>query len=240
MNFPKECFMENPIAETVIPMELLHSADVRERGRIMNRVLECGKDRGTLLLGFSVSAPGATEISGTVTLSVDGEKLVVDEPIKDCMEPGKTLNKKPSGMSCLFWAVDADRNTIGPFLPSNSLVTVISNCDRENVEITLRTAEYRLTSGKSVCAPAPETKYAVFRNPGHVLVGIEKDGFSVITLGEEYGEGDFEVMKFLGSRHEATYRQVVDRRVGEAKKTKPVPAGNLPGPVKDQGILRNL
>ena len=31
-------------------------------------------------------------------------------------------------------------------------------------------------------------QYAVFREPTHVLVGVEGEGFNVIRLSEEYGE----------------------------------------------------
>ncbi len=238
--FPKECFFSHPITGSASPMELVRPVDLRGHGRFLNTTFECGKESGFLLLGLGVSAAGVAELPGTVTLSVDGEKLVVDELLKDFSEPGKTRIKRPDGATCLFWAVDSEQNPIGPFLPTGSNILVTTDGAGEDLEIALVMAEYRLGSGQTLYGPPPETKYAVFRDPGHVLVGIEREGFTVITLGEEYGEGTYEVMKFYGTRHQATFRQVVDRRVGEAKHTKPVPGGKLPGPVKDQGILRNL
>ncbi len=66
-------------------------------------------------------------------------------------------------------------------------------------------------------------QYAVFRMPQRILVGIEKDGFTVIKLAQDYGSGTYEVEMFIGNKMEALYHQVVDERLGVPKKIEPVP-----------------
>lgn len=72
-------------------------------------------------------------------------------------------------------------------------------------------------------------KYAVFREPGRVLVGIEPAPFTVIKLAEIYGSGEYQVALFEGAKLLAVYRQLVDDRLGPPKKTAPVPESALPG-----------
>lgn len=71
-------------------------------------------------------------------------------------------------------------------------------------------------------------QYAVFRKPQHVLVGVEEDGFNVIRLGEEYGEGAYKILRFVNGRLEAEYSQTVDARLGVPKKTDALPDSALP------------
>lgn len=72
-------------------------------------------------------------------------------------------------------------------------------------------------------------QYAVFRAPGHVLVGIEPDGFNVIQLAKDYGSGTYEIALFIGDKMAASYiNQVVDDKLGPPKKTEPMPETTLP------------
>ena len=71
-------------------------------------------------------------------------------------------------------------------------------------------------------------QFAVFREPKHVLVGVEGDGFNVVRLGEEYGEGEYNILRFVNGRLDGNYSQIVDARLGPPKKTDELPASALP------------
>lgn len=71
-------------------------------------------------------------------------------------------------------------------------------------------------------------KYAVFRHPNNVLVGIEPDGFTVVKLAEDYGSGTYDVTMFVNGKVEARYHQIVDDRLGPPKNMDPLPVDALP------------
>lgn len=71
-------------------------------------------------------------------------------------------------------------------------------------------------------------QYAVFREPGHVLVGVEGADFNVVRLGEEYGSGDYEVGIFQDGRHVRQVHQVVGGGLGPPRKTDELPESALP------------
>lgn len=71
-------------------------------------------------------------------------------------------------------------------------------------------------------------KYVIFRQPNHVLVGIEPAPFTVIQLAEIYGSGEYQVELFEDRTMVACYHQVVDDRLGPPKKIEPLPEGALP------------
>lgn len=71
-------------------------------------------------------------------------------------------------------------------------------------------------------------KYAVFREPGRVLVGIEPDTFNVTLLAEQYGSGTYEIDVFNEGKVTASFHQVVDDRLGPPKKVEPLPEDLLP------------
>lgn len=54
-------------------------------------------------------------------------------------------------------------------------------------------------------------KYCVFREPDHVLLRIEPDGFTAKLLAEKYGAGDYTIQVYVGEKLIRQYRQVVDK-----------------------------
>jgi hypothetical protein len=71
-------------------------------------------------------------------------------------------------------------------------------------------------------------RFAVFREPDHVLVGVESETFNVIQLAEIYGSGDYQIARFEDGKEIRRYRQIVDDRLGAPKKTEPLPESALP------------
>lgn len=71
-------------------------------------------------------------------------------------------------------------------------------------------------------------RFAIFREPNRVLVGIEPETFNVIQLAERYGSGSYLVLVFLDGKVVAEHNQVVDEKLGPPKKTEPLPEGALP------------
>ena len=45
-------------------------------------------------------------------------------------------------------------------------------------------------------------------------MGVEGEGFNVIRLGEEYGEGDYKILRFVNGRLDGDHSQTVDARLG--------------------------
>jgi hypothetical protein len=85
-------------------------------------------------------------------------------------------------------------------------------------------------------------QYAVLREPNHVLVGIEPEGFNIIQLAEKYGSGNYTIALFHDGKLFHSYNQVVDDRLGPPKKTEPIalPADFQPIEMKGKSISEQI
>lgn len=71
-------------------------------------------------------------------------------------------------------------------------------------------------------------KFAVFRQPNNILVGVEPSTFNVIQLAEDYGSGTYDVAIFEDGKEIRRAHQVVHERLGPPKKTEALPDSALP------------
>lgn len=68
-------------------------------------------------------------------------------------------------------------------------------------------------------------RFAVYTASDDVLVGIEEDGFNVLTLAEKYGAGTFRIGLFENGKQTAEYRQTVSEKCVPKKNLPALPEG---------------